>query len=211
VGSSGRGGRGFDKMSKDGMIESEPTSADYILSIDWPERDIAIYALIDPRDKKPRYIGQSLDPYTRLRNHLASPHSTDLRSWFYELRIQSKERDIIILEWVETIHAWEREKFWIQHGTNKGWKLLNRNGKPLDIEKHRSLGRWLKKIRQELKSFQKELREQYGKSKKVMRSLDKIEQDIDMLRCALDSEIFKENPRSNSKDLIAVYYGNLTK
>jgi len=115
------------------------------------------------------------------------------------------------LEWVETIHAWEREKFWIQHGTNKGWKLLNRNGKPLDIEKHRSLGRWLKKIRQELKSFQKELREQYGKSKKVMRSLDKIEQDIDMLRCALDSEIFKENPRSNSKDLIAVYYGNLTK
>ncbi len=43
-----------------------------------------IYALIDPRDSKVRYIGSSVNPKGRFDSHMASP-SRALRPWLEEL------------------------------------------------------------------------------------------------------------------------------
>lgn len=47
-----------------------------------------VYALVDPRTRLPRYVGRTVDPASRMTNHLStadSPRRTAKRAWIAEL------------------------------------------------------------------------------------------------------------------------------
>ena len=49
-------------------------------------KPIYIYALIDPRDQRVRYVGQSVDPERRLAHHLTRYTSIRVWTWTSKLR-----------------------------------------------------------------------------------------------------------------------------
>lgn len=57
-----------------------------------------VYALIDPRDERVRYIGCSIDPYKRLVSHLYSGDLFNVREWSRELRPLGLIPRIVILD-----------------------------------------------------------------------------------------------------------------
>jgi len=103
---------------------------------------VSIYALIDQRDGTVRYVGQSEQPYSRLRQHLSTKESSNpfLNSWIWNLRGRGKydqlpeHLDIEMLERTraspregETLRqAKERiERKWIDKMVDRGEPLLN--------------------------------------------------------------------------------------
>ncbi|MDE2021216.1 MAG: GIY-YIG nuclease family protein [Patescibacteria group bacterium] len=55
-----------------------------------------IYALIDPRDDRVRYIGSTVDPASRLQGHLSNPHG-EMFEWILSLRIEGLRPKLITL------------------------------------------------------------------------------------------------------------------
>lgn len=89
------------------------------------KRCVWIYALIDPRDMRPRYIGASVQPVTRYRQHLASTTSDGLRAWRRELRELRARPMLLLLERVKAPFGIAAEEHWIDAGLREGWPLLN--------------------------------------------------------------------------------------
>lgn len=88
-----------------------------------------IYALIDPRDTSYHYIGKTVQyPLSkRLKQHLRSPATDELASWFNELAKDSFTPEIRLLESVPADYDWRAsEVYWIRHGLANGWQLKNK-------------------------------------------------------------------------------------
>jgi len=99
-------------------------------------RQHQVYALVDPRDKKVRYIGISINPYTRLLHHLNEIENVK-RAWLTELKQLGLSPDLEILETIENIQdadiiALDREKHWIDNFLRSGSPLVNIAGVPGD-------------------------------------------------------------------------------
>lgn len=86
-----------------------------------------IYQLTDPRDNEARYIGLSVDPERRYREHLSGLYSTEpMLQWLNELETMQISPIMVVLEEVETLeNARERELTWIKIRLDQGGKLLN--------------------------------------------------------------------------------------
>ena len=85
-----------------------------------------IYALIDPRDDRIRYIGRSVNIKRRFWEHLKKVETTKVGRWKQKLLSLELEPILEILEEVEDRASLkEREMFWIAYGRDQGWALLN--------------------------------------------------------------------------------------
>jgi len=76
---------------------------------------VYIYALIDPTNQNLRYIGKTVNPHNRLKQHLSdkddSPHKVN---WINKLQRQGLKPVLSVLE-VCTDADWpDRERFWIR-------------------------------------------------------------------------------------------------
>ena len=89
------------------------------------QESVFIYALVDPRDQRIRYVGKAVDPYRRVNGHRRGiwtekhDHKTN---WLREL---GNRPDVIILEAVSQATWEERERFWIAALKEAGHPLTN--------------------------------------------------------------------------------------
>ena len=87
-----------------------------------------IYALVDPRDFLPHYVGFSLHPEDRLLAHLRRliGQNPDKEMWIEELLALRLAPRLQPLEKVATAYeARKREIYWVQYYTKKGIVLSN--------------------------------------------------------------------------------------
>ena len=85
-----------------------------------------IYALIDPRDRSIRYIGQTDDIERRYLEHTDRTENTTKGAWIADLRRLGTKPVIALLEQVENDQDINyREKWWIVLGKRQGWRLTN--------------------------------------------------------------------------------------
>jgi hypothetical protein len=107
----------------------------------WMKRDdklYYIYALVDPRNHKTRYIGISNDAQLRYDQHINGGSNKQVWRWIYELKSSGKSPVLQVLETVyregnssfidfmEVVHA--REAHWIDTYRDSGALLLNIRG-----------------------------------------------------------------------------------
>lgn len=87
-----------------------------------------IYALIDPRTNKVRYVGITNDVYARFRQHLhCDGNNLEKDAWIKELKSSQLMLIMRTLEVVDDIvKARGREKYWIQHYKSLGACLFNK-------------------------------------------------------------------------------------
>jgi hypothetical protein len=91
-----------------------------------PPRCYWIYALVDPRNDEVRYIGQSLNPYKRLSEHLYPMDSRNKQQWIGELAVAGLKPRIGIIESAQTVDtARDSEQYWISYCLRLGARLLN--------------------------------------------------------------------------------------
>ena len=87
-----------------------------------------IYVLLDPRDRKVRYVGQTADPRTREAEHLCSLPSGGRAYglWQKELRsLGSKPIFRVIANAFSRPQAVAVEKHWVAYFRRKGQPLVN--------------------------------------------------------------------------------------
>ncbi len=85
-----------------------------------------IYALIDPRDNKIRYIGKTEKPVlARLASHLATPTNPAMRVWINALSLQGLMPRIEPLATVPVPHLDHEEQQQIRRHADGGHRLLN--------------------------------------------------------------------------------------
>lgn len=85
---------------------------------------VAIYVLIDPRDNTVRYVGKTLNPRARLKQHTFGRGNAERDSWVSELRSAGFAPRMEILEKVP-ISGWEAaERKWIEFYAIRG-SVLN--------------------------------------------------------------------------------------
>ena len=86
-----------------------------------------IYALLDPRDGHPRYVGKSNNLKERLKNHCNPSHSknTHKLNWIALLRTKGMKPLLKVIE-IVPIEIWkDREKYWIRYFKKRKYKLVN--------------------------------------------------------------------------------------
>lgn len=89
-------------------------------------RQGTIYALIDPRDNKIRYIGKTTQSVlTRLAGHLAQPTNPAMRVWINSLALQGFTPRAKILSTVPTVQLDREEQAQIHRHAKAGHRLLN--------------------------------------------------------------------------------------
>ncbi len=86
-----------------------------------------IYALVDPRNDEIRYIGKTVRPHQRLRDHINDRgHGNHKSHWIADLRSQGLEPYMVLLETSFGQAPWqEAERHWIARGKELGWRLTN--------------------------------------------------------------------------------------
>jgi len=89
-------------------------------------RQGAIYALIDPRDDKIRYIGKTTQPIlTRLAGHLANPTNPGMRVWINGLTLGGLTPRIEVVATASEARLDAEEKRQISRHLKQGHRLLN--------------------------------------------------------------------------------------
>jgi hypothetical protein len=85
-----------------------------------------IYALIDPRDRSVRYVGQTDNMDRRCTQHINTNEDTPKGAWVIELRRLGLAPTMVQLERVDNDRdTGYREKWWIIFGQRHGWQLTN--------------------------------------------------------------------------------------
>lgn len=86
-----------------------------------------IYGLVDPETGEVRYIGKSIRPEQRLRNHINEAPSNCHRShWIQSLKARGLEPTLMIIETIHGEWPWqESERFWIKRCRDGGIRLTN--------------------------------------------------------------------------------------
>lgn len=98
-----------------------------------------IYALIDPRDNTPRYVGQTTNLlHRRLAEHIKYATNRRTRAWVSELQANGLLPEIRSLEEVDSSLLNERECHWVDTYRAAGIDLMN--VAPLDPVKPRRIG-----------------------------------------------------------------------
>jgi len=91
-----------------------------------PMQWIYIYGLIDPESGELRYIGKSIDPKSRLANHMREVSNCHRSHWIQSLKAKGMKPDIVIIESIRVM--WPRqveEKYWIKYFRDRGFNLVN--------------------------------------------------------------------------------------
>ncbi len=87
---------------------------------------VYIYALVDSRDDRVRYIGRTVNPEKRLRKHINElEFDTHKNRWIKKLLSLNLKPYMIIIQCVEETIWREREKFWIGKCKELGFSLTN--------------------------------------------------------------------------------------
>jgi len=87
-----------------------------------------IYALLDPRDNQPRYVGRTQNPHRREKQFCSfRTNNPDLKSWLIELRVFSLKPIYKILQAPQQKRS-KSERWWILYLSRKGNKLFNIRG-----------------------------------------------------------------------------------
>jgi GIY-YIG catalytic domain-containing protein len=83
---------------------------------------ISIYALVDPRDRKVRYVGRTRAPKRRLSSLLCAPAIDNRRrhNWIKRLAARGLVPTMIILETCSLLRSPVVEAKWIQHHGSRG-------------------------------------------------------------------------------------------
>jgi hypothetical protein len=91
-----------------------------------------IYALVDPRDNIPRYVGLTDCPPFRLREHVRNlDGGKEKRAWVRELRQRGLTPSMEVLETTSTLEsALQREKHWTSYYLALGMPLTNVQNTP---------------------------------------------------------------------------------
>lgn len=85
-----------------------------------------IYELIDPRDEQCRYVGITINPNLRFRQHLAGDSNHEKKAWLLSLQGEEIEPRMSIIEIVDDMEkAQEQEKYWVQYRIDEGCLLTN--------------------------------------------------------------------------------------
>lgn len=85
-----------------------------------------IYALVDPRTDEIRYIGRSTNVKRRFNEHMEKRETTAVGNWKYKLLTMGLKPILKMIEEIEDRSCLkEREIYWIAHGREQGWDLLN--------------------------------------------------------------------------------------
>ena len=88
-----------------------------------------IYALIDPRTRQIRYVGQTDDLSKRLQQHIMDKSNTPKTEWIKGLLAANLRPDIIQLAQIEDEdNAHMIEYRWVYFGRKNGWELTNTVG-----------------------------------------------------------------------------------
>jgi len=86
---------------------------------------VFIYRLIDPRNEQIRYIGKTVNPLNRLKQHLGSSKNPHMNMWIDCLIDQNLIPKIDFIERTSTGLSHSRERFWINHYLSMGCDLIN--------------------------------------------------------------------------------------
>lgn len=92
-----------------------------------------VYALVDPRDGLPHYVGRTTNPALRMTAHISDLGryaNKRKKAWILELKALGLRPELEVLE--ETygaVDAHDGEAFWVAHGRRAGWPLTNGHGK----------------------------------------------------------------------------------
>jgi hypothetical protein len=91
-------------------------------------KPVYIYGLVDPETTAIRYIGKSIHPEQRLRNHINEKYPCHRRNWIDSLKKKGLEPGLICLvelkgESANDWQAWER--MYIAMARRDGWPLVN--------------------------------------------------------------------------------------
>lgn len=89
-----------------------------------------IYALVDPRTMRPRYVGRALSRKNRLKSHLSGALTGTGKNaaWLRELINAGTLPVVVLLQ--DCANAWEAvegEQHWYNVGYHHLWGLLNRS------------------------------------------------------------------------------------
>lgn len=85
---------------------------------------VTIYALVDPRTQEPRYVGRTVDPVGRFRDHCAD-RSGAKGAWVAELRSEDLRPEMIVLSRTSSADGPDAEQEWIDRLVAEGFDLLN--------------------------------------------------------------------------------------
>lgn len=87
-----------------------------------------IYLLIDPILNQPKYIGKSIKPESRLRQHLIEAKRRKYinykNNWIYSLVTQNLKPIMVIIDETDS-NWWELEEYWISQFKTWGFDLVN--------------------------------------------------------------------------------------
>jgi predicted GIY-YIG superfamily endonuclease len=90
-------------------------------------KPVTIYALLEPTSNEIRYIGQSIDPDTRLKSHVQTSFTgtTKRDRWIRSLLVNGKHPMLQVISVVSPEEANEAEVRAIKQAKSEGAKLVN--------------------------------------------------------------------------------------
>ena len=101
-----------------------------------------IYMLVDPRNRKPFYIGQTQYPYLRYKEH-RNPSNDDKSDRAKRIReIRKSRKSPLFVELESTSRktsALMREMYWIETFKSRGMKLKNQESQKWLLEQYDEL------------------------------------------------------------------------
>jgi hypothetical protein len=126
-----------------------------------------VYELLDPRDGRCRYVGQTFDADQRRRTHTSRTpiyqQNTQLHNWKTELALLGMAPEFRVIEdCIPAERINEQESFWCRDRADDGCELLNRpvgsvrKGDLLGSPRRHEMARTAREIRQMLMALEKQ-------------------------------------------------------